>query len=451
MTNTAPKLRVGPLRRMHAALERRLPERRLFLRTDTETRYIRLSSETQIVAAVASSIFVGWTIFASAILIMDSLGADSARQQVARSQSDFERRLNTMSAERDARAQEAEAARARFNTALNEVSAMQTKLLATETRLRELETGIDAMQTTLQTTLSERDKARLDYTALMAEINAPETQTEADALDDMVTTLDDMIVALDELAVERDRIAAVAQTSDDIVAELELEARLNAQKNDSIFKQLEEAVSVSMEPLDEMFKATGLPTDRIIDQVRRGYNGQGGPLEPISFSTKGGLPDPDSLRANAVLKNLEQMNIYRMAVEKLPFGHPVKDNHRYSSGFGWRSDPKNGSRRLHKGSDFAGRPGTDIFATADGVVTHAGWSSGYGKLIKIQHEFGIETRYAHLTAINVSVGQKVSRDMKIGDMGSTGRSTGTHLHYEVRVGGTPVNPMTYIKAAQNVF
>ena len=451
MTNTAPKLRVGPLRRMHAALERRLPERRLFLRTDTETRYIRLSSETQIVAAVASSIFVGWTIFASAILIMDSLGADSARQQVARSQSDFERRLNTMSAERDARAQEAEAARARFNTALNEVSAMQSKLLATETRLRELETGIDAMQTTLQTTLSERDKARLDYTTLMAEINAPETQTEADALDDMVATLDDMIVALDDLAVERDRIAAVAQTSDDIVAELELEARLNAQKNDSIFKQLEDAVSVSMSPLDEMFKATGLPTDRIIDQVRRGYNGQGGPLEPISFSTKNGLPDPDSLRANAVLKNLEQMNIYRMAVEKLPFAHPVKDNHRYSSGFGWRSDPKNGSRRLHKGSDFAGRPGTDIFSTADGVVISAGWSSGYGKLIKIQHEFGIETRYAHLTAMNVRVGQKVSRGEKIGDMGSTGRSTGTHLHYEVRVGGTPVNPMTYIKAAQNVF
>lgn len=450
MTNTAPKLRVGPLRRMHAALERRLPERRLFLRTDTETRYIRLSSETQIVATVAAAALMGWTILASAILIMDTLGADSAEQQVERSQSDFERRLNTMSAERDARAQEAEAARARFNTALNEVSSMQSKLLTTETRLRELETGIDAMQLTLQTTLSERDNARAAHDALVAELNAPETQTEADALDDMVTTLDDMIVALETLAEERDEIAQTAETSADTVAELELEARLSAQKNDRIFKQLEDAVSVSITPLNDMFKATGIPTDRIIDQVRRGYNGQGGPLSPISFSTKG-IPDPDSLRANAVLKNLEQMNIYRMAIERIPFAQPVKASHRRTSGFGWRNDPKNGSRRLHKGADFAAGHGTDIFTTADGVVTHAGWSSGYGKLIKIQHEFGIETRYAHLTAMNVRVGQKVSRGDKIGDMGSTGRSTGTHLHYEVRVGGTPVNPMTYIEAAKNVF
>ena len=95
--------------------------------------------------------------------------------------------------------------------------------------------------------------------------------------------------------------------------------------------------------------------------------------------------------------------------------------------------------------------GTDIFSTADGIVTHAGWQSGFGKLVTIQHEFGIETRYAHLSGIRVKEGQRVSRGDHIADMGSTGRSTGTHLHYEVRVNGTPVNPMIYIKAANNVF
>ena len=77
--------------------------------------------------------------------------------------------------------------------------------------------------------------------------------------------------------------------------------------------------------------------------------------------------------------------------------------------------------------------------------------SGYGRLVKIQHEFGIETRYAHMSKIRVKVGQRVSRGDRIGDMGNTGRSTGTHLHYEVRVNGNPVNPMSYIKAAKNVF
>jgi murein DD-endopeptidase MepM/ murein hydrolase activator NlpD len=106
---------------------------------------------------------------------------------------------------------------------------------------------------------------------------------------------------------------------------------------------------------------------------------------------------------------------------------------------------------MHNGTDFAAPHGTPIFATADGVVVHAEWLSGYGRLVKIQHEFGIETRYAHMSKIRVKKGQRVSRGQRIGDMGNTGRSTGTHLHYEVRVGGRPVNPMIYIKAANDVF
>jgi murein DD-endopeptidase MepM/ murein hydrolase activator NlpD len=106
---------------------------------------------------------------------------------------------------------------------------------------------------------------------------------------------------------------------------------------------------------------------------------------------------------------------------------------------------------MHAGTDFAAPHGTPIYATADGVITHAGWLSGYGLLVKIQHEFGIETRYAHQSKLRVKVGQRVSRGQRIGDMGNTGRSTGTHLHYEVRVGGKAVNPMIYIKAAKDVF
>ena len=130
---------------------------------------------------------------------------------------------------------------------------------------------------------------------------------------------------------------------------------------------------------------------------------------------------------------------------------PVKSAVRYTSGFGSRNDPINGSRRQHEGQDLAGDYGAGIYATADGTVTYAGWENGYGRLIKIKHAFGIETRYGHLSEIGVKVGQKVSLGEKIGDMGNSGRSTGTHLHYEVRLSGTAVNPMTFIKAAKNVF
>ena len=106
---------------------------------------------------------------------------------------------------------------------------------------------------------------------------------------------------------------------------------------------------------------------------------------------------------------------------------------------------------MHRGTDFAAKHGTPIYSTGEGVVVHAGWGSGYGRLVKIKHEFGFETRYAHLSRIRVKVGQKVSRGQRIGDMGNTGRSTGTHLHYEVRINGKDLNPMTYIKAAKDVF
>ena len=100
---------------------------------------------------------------------------------------------------------------------------------------------------------------------------------------------------------------------------------------------------------------------------------------------------------------------------------------------------------------MAGAYGTPIYATADGVVTHAGWDSGYGRQVTIRHDFGVSTLYGHLSDIDVSVGQRVSRGDHIGDMGNSGRSTGTHLHYEVHLNGRPVNPMTFIKAGKNVF
>jgi murein DD-endopeptidase MepM/ murein hydrolase activator NlpD len=224
------------------------------------------------------------------------------------------------------------------------------------------------------------------------------------------------------------------------------------EQNDRIFRQLEEAMTVSVKPLDKMFRAAGMNTDRIIEQVRRGYSGQGsGPLTPISLSTMGEEPTLDASRANRIINQMDRLNLYRIAAEKAPFANPVKNSYRFTSGFGYRRDPKTGGRRQHLGVDFAGPVGTPLYATADGVVVHAGWSSGYGRLVKIQHQFGIETRYAHLSRLSVKVGQRVSRGQRIGDMGASGRVTGPHLHYEVRVGGQAVNPMIFIKAANDVF
>jgi murein DD-endopeptidase MepM/ murein hydrolase activator NlpD len=351
------------------------------------------------------------------------------------------------------RAEEANAAQKRFSVALEQVSIMQSSYLVSEDRRKELETGIEVIQKTLQRVVKERDKALQETSIVTAQLESKtgSARTDAGRADDIESTVDFLTAALDSTAQERDQIASDAAGAFMAVQDLEHEARLVEDRNNKIFAQLEEAVSVSLSPLDKMFRKAGMPTDRIIEQVRRGYSGQGGPLTPIAYSTKGNPMDLDSLRANAILGSLDKMNMYRIAAEKAPFAIPVKSAFRFTSGFGVRRDPITGGSRMHAGTDFAASSGTPIYATADGVVTHAGWSSGFGNLVKIQHAFGIETLYAHQSKIRVKVGQRVSRGDRIGDMGNTGRSTGTHLHYEVRVGGKPVNPMVYIKAANDVF
>lgn len=387
---------------------------------------------------------LAWTIIATAIVMMDSIGAGNFRDQARRDQIEYETRLQALVTERDRRAEEAAAAQARFSSALAQISVMQTELLSSEDRRRELETGIEVIQSTLRRTMNQRQDLSQRIAALEA---AVQNGTSVAGATGGVSNeaLDLLASALADTAAERDQIEADAQSAIDRAAELELDLRLMEERNDEIFRQLEEAMLVSVEPLDNMFRAAGLNTDTLLDQVRRGYSGTGGPLTPLQFSTNGGEADPDTARANELLSSMDRINLYRIAAERAPFSMPVRDNFRFTSGYGMRWG------RMHYGTDFAGPVGTPIYATADGVITHAGWSSGYGRLVKIQHEFGIETRYGHLNAIRVQGGQRVSRGDRIGDMGNSGRSTGPHLHYEVRVGGEAINPMIYIRAGQDVF
>ncbi|MFN3696237.1 MAG: M23 family metallopeptidase [Pseudobdellovibrio sp.] len=114
------------------------------------------------------------------------------------------------------------------------------------------------------------------------------------------------------------------------------------------------------------------------------------------------------------------------------------------SRYGYRIDPINGRQRMHAGLDISAPPGTPVRAPADGVVSFAGWDDQYGKLVSIDHGYGVLTRYGHNSQLFVQVGQKVSKYDVISAVGSTGRSTGPHLHYEVRVNGVAVNPVNYI-------
>ncbi len=141
--------------------------------------------------------------------------------------------------------------------------------------------------------------------------------------------------------------------------------------------------------------------------------------------------------------------VWRYSPDSKPTAWPV--NGRFTSYFGKRSDPMTGFSAFHPGVDLQAPKGTPVRAAGDGVVTRAEWAGRYGKLVVIDHGGGITTYYAHLDRIEVIAGQHVRKGQLIGRVGRTGRTTGTHLHYEVRQGGTPVNPYTYLRRSVRPF
>ena len=137
---------------------------------------------------------------------------------------------------------------------------------------------------------------------------------------------------------------------------------------------------------------------------------------------------------------------YRPTSVSIPSRMPV-NNATMTSGYGLRWHPVIGGRRQHKGVDLAQPVGTPVYATADGVISKAEWFSSYGLFISVEHGGNIQTRYGHLSRLNVAAGQTVHKGDLIGYVGSTGRSTGPHLHYEVRIAGAAVNPIPYMQGA----
>lgn len=187
---------------------------------------------------------------------------------------------------------------------------------------------------------------------------------------------------------------------------------------------------------------------------RRVLPAMGGPYEPVDAATAAaaaaGAATADAqadAQFRALFMSWKKLDTIEQAAISIPSYQPVQSLS-FTSNFGVRSDPFRGTAAMHAGVDIPGPIGTPIYATADGIISRAERAGGYGNLIEVNHGKGIATRYGHLSKILVRDHERVKRGQLIGLMGSTGRSTGSHLHYEVRIDGSAVNPAPYLQAGQ---
>ena len=169
----------------------------------------------------------------------------------------------------------------------------------------------------------------------------------------------------------------------------------------------------------------------------------GGPFVPVRLAANAGAFEKQLYRINVTRAEMDRLN---RTLALVPYRKPVIGEVEFTSGFGVRSDPFLGRPAMHTGLDFRAATGDPVRVTANGKVVSAGWSGGYGRMVEVDHGNGLSTRYGHLSQINVKVGETVKIGQVIGEVGSTGRSTGPHLHYETRIDGEAVDPQKFLRA-----
>ncbi|WP_374314277.1 peptidoglycan DD-metalloendopeptidase family protein [Dongia sp.] len=234
---------------------------------------------------------------------------------------------------------------------------------------------------------------------------------------------------IDEL---RDKVASVQESQANFVA------------------SVTERTRNSLEEMEKTLVMTGLDVENMIAAAEQNGIGKGGPFLPDPAT--GADETEQKLLANVATLDDEVARWEKMQVvlRSVPLAAPV-DHYYISSGFGARVDPFNGARARHEGLDMVGTLRSDVLATAPGTVIAAGWKGNYGRVVEIDHGLGIHTLYAHLDSVAVKVGDVVDYRQLVGKLGSSGRSSGPHCHYEVRYNDKPLDPMGFLKAGRYVF
>jgi murein DD-endopeptidase MepM/ murein hydrolase activator NlpD len=228
-----------------------------------------------------------------------------------------------------------------------------------------------------------------------------------------------------------DNVLVRLQTSLDKIESRQI-AALNA---------VEDSMESRMRRMRGVFVDLGLDLAQLEAATPRA--GIGGPFVPVKLPPNAGPFERQLYRINISRAQVERLN---RTMALVPYRKPVVGEVEFTSGFGVRSDPFLGRPAMHTGLDFRAASGDPVRATANGKVVSAAWAGGYGRMVEIDHGNGLSTRYGHLSEINVRVGDQIKIGQVIGEVGSTGRSTGPHLHYETRIDGEAVDPQKFLRA-----
>ena len=235
--------------------------------------------------------------------------------------------------------------------------------------------------------------------------------------------------------------AAKIQGVDNVIVRLQNSLDQVERRQIASLTSLEDGMESRVRRMRGVFTDLGLDVGQLEAATPRAA--MGGPFVPVKLSADAGAFERQLYRINITRAQVDRLN---RTLALVPYRKPVIGEVEFTSGFGVRSDPFLGRPAMHTGLDFRASTGDPVRATANGKVASSGWAGGYGRMVEVDHGNGLSTRYGHLSEINVKVGDTVKIGQVIGAVGSTGRSTGPHLHYETRIDGEAVDPQKFLRA-----
>ncbi len=424
------------------ALRRAFPERHVMIRSDNGGfQSWTLGSVGQAAAATVGVIMLGLVTYSVAMVAWVDAVIDAKSAEVREAQDSYKQLLAEVALYRDQVAS--------VTRSLETNTAVMSRYVgadgAPETDLVSREAPVGEPETWEQ----EAGRARDALLAQLAEME--QGMAELSEAHQLLTRFDDFELEMRKMVLQRDLALQENENLSGRVSELE---DLVVEMETAQAAMLEHFGAVAMtrvSDIENSLSRAGLDVETMLNSALASRDdGRGGP-----FVAAGSLPLLDKPVFKDSLTTLNthvgRLDALRLLTDRIPLTRPMLSGYRLSSGFGMRRDPFNGRLARHEGQDFSAPTGTPIVAPATGKVVYAGWRRGYGQMLEISHGMGVVTRYGHMSKFLRKVGDTVNRGDVIGQVGNTGRSTGPHLHYEILVNGAPRNPMTFMKAGQNVF
>lgn len=414
-------------------------ERQIYVRSEGHVRFITLRPWVQIGFVLVLLGLGGWIAFVTLSVAFKDYVIEAKKRQYTSMQTVYEDRITSMLSSMD---------QVNGRLLLNQDS-VDSRL---ET-VRQIQSALELRQRQIATLMSQQ------FGVSVSELippGAPEklgpTITEGTNGSRLLLQLEPRSPETRYSRVSGQQTSLDLNTDSGVYRRLKTRLRQFADAQKSVLGMLETKGGATTKALEKVIADLGFKPSRFVDKPQI-ESGVGGPLIQLGAFDPSAANSLESQQIARIDRQQRSLVSYRKALLSMPVREPMTDlfKYRISSPFGARSDPFKKVKAMHTGLDLPRKLGTPVRVTADGKVKRAGWAGPYGRLIEIAHDNGLSTRYAHLSSINVKAGQVVKAGQLIGRVGSSGRSTGSHLHYETRVNGYATNPKKFLRAGKYVL